>query len=124
MSNHDTNADRERVTNALSWSLRDLTSNLIRITRGAGKSHEIGNQLVSVIRVMNEYKSIFGYWPASHEIDRMLRLAPTQQHYSIIRGALQVTASTLVDQNTQRFAGESEMHEGIERIVRAALKEG
>lgn len=121
--------DRERAKRDIEWPLRDLAANIIRVVRGAGKSYDIANQCALVIKAFHQYREQVGCWPSSWEIDQALSIReetenPTyddaweREHArdSIIRGALQVTASRLVGQNTQEQRGRSEMMDGVREL--------
>jgi hypothetical protein len=44
IARHQAEIARDRAMNKASWALRELTANLLRVTRGAGKPYEIGRQ--------------------------------------------------------------------------------
>jgi hypothetical protein len=126
--------DRERSAAAVSWSLRDLAANLLRIIRGAGKPEGIVRQIDELVRVLVAHKDATGQWPPPHDLAAMLdidrpkdwtatlRDAHLQRHYAaeqIIRGALQQAASRLLGQMPQASSGEHEMYEGIRELERA-----
>jgi hypothetical protein len=121
---------RQRASDQVEWKLRELTANLLRITRGAGKPCEIMQQMVDLTEAMRRYQAATGLWPTD-EFVRALNVSydlETMQHWRdedrhreyakdhIIRGALQIVASRLVDQKTQEAAGRSEMHDGIRSL--------
>jgi hypothetical protein len=132
--NSQAQIDKERAAAQVSWPLRDLAANLLRIIRGAGKPEEIIRQIDELIRALVAYKDATGQSPPPHElasmldIDRLkdwtanLRDAHLQRHYAeeqIIRGALQQAASRLLNQAPQTSAGEQEMHVGIRELGKA-----
>ncbi|MDX9999602.1 MAG: hypothetical protein RBS50_16740 [Phenylobacterium sp.] len=109
---------------------RALTANLMRITRGAGRPTATIDQMVDLLKAMDEFQEIARYWPYD-ELAEALTLtgreelaltAPddyVEEFYakqSIVRGALQFAASDLVGQRTQQAAGEHEMYLGINQI--------
>jgi hypothetical protein len=119
---------REDALDNLNRRLRDLSANVLRNVRGAGKPWDIGKQCESVVEAMIQYREVFGLWPASEEISAALSIAPKEElldrlneenqrrcwtEYEIIRGALQVAASDLLGQNTHRSTGHNEMFDGI-----------
>jgi hypothetical protein len=59
---------RERLT----YPLRELTANLLRITRGAGKSYLLGNQLADCIQAFKDYIDAHGALPSEAEINEIL----------------------------------------------------
>ena len=115
------------ISDQLHWHLRDLAANLMRVARGAGKPYEIGKQCVAVIQTMQSYRDLIGFYPGSGELSEMLNLKQFDRDYGLrgsqlewglaeqkmVRGALQMAASTLVEQNTQYSAGNSELFEGL-----------
>ncbi len=122
--------DQAWAKEAVGWPLRELAANIIRVVRGAGKSYEIAGQCVSVIKAFQQYRDTVGQWPSSWEIDQALSISRErhgQQTYdeawqreqardTVIRGALQVSASRLVGQNTQEQRGRSEMMDGLREL--------
>ncbi|MBB6465585.1 hypothetical protein HNQ96_001443 [Aminobacter lissarensis] len=129
VENDQREIDHEQAKRDIEWPLRDLAANIIRVVRGAGKSYEIASQCVLVLKVFQQYRDRVGCWPSSWEIDEALSIRresenPTyddaweREHArdTIIRGALQVTASRLVGQNTQEQRGRSEMMDGVREL--------
>lgn len=122
--------DLHRVCDQLHWRLRDLAANMMRVARGAGKPYEIGKQCVSVIDAMQSYRNLAGFYPSSGELSEMLNLRQFERDHGLrgsesawymaeqkmVRGALQMAASTLLGQNTQHAAGSTELFEGFEVI--------
>lgn len=136
---NNTEADiaRDRATAAVSWKLRNLTANLLRVVRGAGKPHEIAEQAGELVLAVAAYQKAFGHWPPSWELSEMLSIDQPQEglarleghewsrahaEHTIVRGALQIAASRLIGQSTQERAGESEMLDGV-RSLEAAREE-
>ncbi len=132
--NSQAQIDKERAAAEVSWPLRDLAANLLRIIRGAGKPEEIIRQINELVRALAAYKDATGQWPPPHELASMLdidrpkdwtatlRDAYLQRHYAaeqIIRGALQQAASRLLGQTPQASSGEHEMYEGIRELEKA-----
>jgi hypothetical protein len=132
--NSEAQIDRERSAAAVSWSLRDLASNLLRIIRGAGKPEGIVRQIDELVRVLVAYKDATGQWPLPHELAAMLDIDRSESlqaalkdgelhrlyaQEQIISGALQQAASRLVGQTTQASAGAHEMHDGIRELEEA-----
>jgi hypothetical protein len=109
------------------WALREIAANLMRITRGAGKSWEVGRQARELVNMLVAHREACGHLPASDEITAALSI--DDRHWTeelgdaagemldvrdrIVRGCLQIAASELLGQNTQLAAGRSEMYEGI-----------
>ncbi|RWP32227.1 MAG: hypothetical protein EOR04_33105 [Mesorhizobium sp.] len=130
VENDQKTIDQAWAKEAVGWPLRELAANIIRVVRGAGKSYEIAGQCVSVIKAFQQYRDTVGQWPSSWEIDQALSISREmhgQQTYdeawqreqardTVIRGALQVSASRLVGQNTQEQRGRSEMMDGLREL--------
>lgn len=113
------------------YRLRDLTANLIRLARGGGKFEEVERQLQSALVAFGKYREVADEGVSPHIIDRALNLTPEIERRDfedsldlkrqkgtacMIRGALQISASHLVGQNTQGAKGVEEMFEG-QRII-------
>lgn len=129
--NSDTALAAERIRQALHWQLRELTANLMRICRGAGKPREVEEQIGSIAAMFAEHRRVVGGgWPPV-DVGAMLYLFGRRDHYeklsertltralaqnTIVRGSLQIAASELLDQRTQVTAGEYEMLNGL-RVI-------
>jgi hypothetical protein len=122
---------RQFSADRLSRAIRELTANLLRVMRGAGRSYAIGDQLQSIVRAFIEYQEKFGYLPAPFMFDEMLsidqseawrthlrgaELMRSHAEARIVRGALQVAASLLLRQLTHQRAGERELRDGIQDL--------
>lgn len=145
----NTEADlaRKRASAEVSWALRQLTANLLRIVRGAGAPGEIIGQIDWLLGTIMAFQNVVGLAPFS-EYPQMLDFVPHEEwrrhadrgqlalvraEERIVRGLLQIAASRLVGQTTQERAGESEMYaelrdlkdarEEIEREAAAARAE-
>jgi hypothetical protein len=126
--------ERDRLTENLKWALRELTANLLRVCRGAGKPYEIGSQANAVVEAIVTFRKATGSFPDSYGLTNMLRsphaleklldkgvdptnhedyLARTDAVQTIVRGALQIAASELLGQRTQVTRGEDELYQGI-----------
>jgi hypothetical protein len=114
----------------LRWRLVTLTANLLRVTRGAGRSWEIVTQCIETAHAYHAYVQAIGHLPPSFEIEQILNLKREFGDFSsdadidcgrsmLVAGALQFTASTLLGQRTQVAAGQREMFEGERLIVQA-----
>jgi hypothetical protein len=106
---------RQRVESAL----RELTGNLLRVARGAGRHEAIYNQALQFVIACKEYHEQVGYYP-DNELPAILNTAPDfdapelkHAEHKIVRGALQMTASRLLGQWTQERNGENEFRAGI-----------
>ena len=130
--NSETDLARRQAVERVRWALREMTANLLRVVRGAGKSHEIVNQTAELLQALASYRDVVGTFPPVDELDRFLRMGRDFDAYmqyeeqvrarisaeeSIVRGALQMAASQLIGQSTQEAAGRHEMYGGLNAIV-------
>jgi hypothetical protein len=129
---------RNQTREDLAWPLRQLTANLLRIVRGAGKPHYLAHQLEACLKVLSAYVEAHGTLPPAHELSEILD--PDKAFYdarpwikenrqnmeqapgeieredamrAIRRGALQVAASMLLNQTPQQAMGDHEVSNGI-----------
>lgn len=133
----NTEADRARklASGQVSWALRDMTANLLRVVRGAGKPNEIVNQTSELLKALVAYRDTVGHPPPPDELAEILSIERTQDWRSgvaasapvlaeaedrAVRGALQIAASRLIEQPRQEQSGAREMRVGI-RDIEAAL---
>lgn len=120
--------EQQQCRRRVEYAVRELTANLLRVARGAGKPHEVPAQALRLLEVCREFREL-GY-DASAAFREMLDTgpdfdAPDLQHatHTIIRGVLQITASRLLDQLTQQRNGETEFYNGISELERARAAE-
>lgn len=130
--NSEQDLARQRAERTARAAVRQLTANLIRVTRGAGKPHEIGRQAVALLEAMQAHWDAARFWPFDEmadalQMDERPKWPPNadpeevNRHYAeqmIVAGALQVVASRLVGQATQQRAGEAELHRGVREMER------
>ena len=128
---------------AIDFPLRKMAANILRIVRGAGKAEELLANLKQVIDSAVAYREAVGHWPPQTLIAKILRIndgterfenmakrgeisqeelnrlehnglfAQMRAEYRICRGALQIAASELIDQSTQKLTGQTEMYDGV-----------
>lgn len=117
---------RGREMPRISYKLRAMMANLLRVTRGAGKPEQILRDCKEFLDSVEELYDKSETYPNGKELKQMLSI---KKEYSfkisddekerehaeivIVRGALQISASRLLGQLTQERAGDSEMYEGI-----------
>jgi hypothetical protein len=125
----DPDQPRRDALAAVRRALRELTANLLRMIRGAGKPYLIVGQLDELTTALIAYSEKSGsMMPSDHDLKRAL----TPEEYDplfratygdleaerrdaiqqIVRGSLQLVASQMLGQSTQEAAGRSEMHAG------------
>jgi hypothetical protein len=132
---------KRKARDALVYPLRELAANLLRTIRGAGKPLELWRQMESYVSLMREYTDAHGCQPDDQFIHDILDCDIAENDYRpwieqnrtkedlrrskangtidrkdaerLIRNAsLQIIASTLVDQLTQRRTGEKILEKG------------
>jgi hypothetical protein len=59
--------------------LQVSAANMLRVIRGAGKPHELIQQLNEVVKAAIKFKDAFGDWPPSHVLGEMLAM-PDEVH--------------------------------------------
>jgi hypothetical protein len=133
---------REWVSSEFSSVLRELAANMLRVVRGAGKGSKLLTQMNAVIECAIRYRNLHDCWPSNDLIAGALRLEDEMEEilecgragmvgqnaidrwekemmmaeHTMYRGVLQIVASGLIGQSTQKCAGESEFHEGLRRL--------
>ncbi|WP_296597541.1 hypothetical protein [Phenylobacterium sp.] len=132
-SNTDAELAANRALEQVEGGLVELTANLIRVVRGAGRPGDIIEQVVGLTEALREYGDAAGHLPAGDELAGMIRLESREVvvghvsessaawHYAeqrMVRGALQMAASSLLGQLTQRAAGSQELFNGLFEIER------
>jgi hypothetical protein len=104
--------EQRRCRLRVEYALRQLTANLLRVTRGAGRPSEVPAQALSLLEPCQEFRQV------GHD-------APDFNHavHTIVRGALQMTASRLLGQLTQERTGENEFYDRIDDFQRERAAE-
>jgi hypothetical protein len=136
--NSEIEIPRNRVMGRVKRTLRELTANIMRVARGAGKPGLIERQAAAFVKALIKYDEITGLSAPPDDLAKVLYTeldaeliewstgGNTAQHYAeetVIRGSLQITASRLLNQHLLAQAGKNEMLAGIrdlERIRREA----
>ncbi|MFC4293561.1 hypothetical protein ACFO0A_00655 [Novosphingobium tardum] len=126
VENSDEDVEAQYALDDLTWNLRELTANLLRVTRGAGRPEVIGQQSASVVDGFQRYFDAKGHWPVGFDLAAVLDLNRTYSEEQlasrgdlqyaerdIVRAALQIAASDLLGQRTQATRGHSDMAEAI-----------
>ena len=117
--------DAERKRQDVEWALRRLTSNLLRIVRGAGKPYEVLDEVASLAEALAALGPRNGYAAGETVVGALdiWRDTPEAETLDIIvSGALQIAASRLAGQRTQETAGRRELQDGI-RYRQEAIEE-
>lgn len=124
--NDQSQVDQAAAMRHVERAMRELAANIIRVVRGAGKSHDIAVQCMDVINAVHRYREQVGVWPSSWDLDQALsirrELSPNDDNQSLdreaafetaMRGSLQMAASRLVGQLVQERRGENEMRDAL-----------
>lgn len=147
--NNDQEIAKRRAMAEVRWALIDLAANILRVTRGGGKSYELGTQAQRFIDGLDAYYKVVDTYPDSVLLDEALsfdldhefmqRISDESRRemyarHKMLRGALQVVASRLLAQRTQEAAGRGEFYDGFnelediraarQREYRAAMRQG
>src|SRR3546814_13366230 len=69
-SNSDAEIARNDALQGLRWRLRELAANLMRIARGAGQPHGVGEQVYAVLEGYRAYHAAAGYYPGNRSEER------------------------------------------------------
>jgi len=128
--NSETDLQRKRAESRLDQSLRELTANLLRVVRGAGRAYDVEDQIRKAADAFGAFREVAGYGVGAQEIDQMLSggLPPEitgpwsdarerqQATEMIVRGSLQMTAAELLGQHLQVAAGRQELGKGVQYL--------
>ncbi|MCK1661275.1 hypothetical protein [Bradyrhizobium sp. 151] len=130
-----------------SWAIRDCAANMLRIIRGAGKPYELMRQMQMALNTSAKFYEVHGYWPQEvivndlriedeaakwlrksqegaldqasvdrwHDDGTFERMAA---EHTMFCGALQLIASEMIGQSTQKAAGSREFHDGLREYQR------
>lgn len=119
---------RRRAAEDIIWPLRELACNLMRVARGAGKPQDVGKHAAAVVDSFEKYAAVSKLWPSPHEIATALTVDSSDDGLSdrpydeldqalttMMLGGLQMAASELLGQLSQKSAGRSQLFEGLQR---------
>lgn len=120
----------ERAVRAdVTWALRDLASNILRVAAGAGRPSSVTEHVIGALKAMQDYYDRTGRFPDAQIIADALdyeddppshssphaELAYAERH--VVQQSLRVAASLMVGQRTQATVATHGMYDGINRIV-------
>lgn len=137
---------REWAQQKLSWAVREVAANLLRIIRGAGKPDDLLVQMSRAIDAAVKFQELHNGVPqniiandlqirsededfyaglqsgriSQSNFDRWREDGTFEQmlaEHTILRGALQTIASELLGQRTQKSAGRREFRQGINDLI-------
>lgn len=117
---------RRNALAELEWKLPALAANLLRVCAGAGKPGEIGAQIAAVAAIWATLERL-GPLPDDAEFHRILDVERYPglegEHarwergiHNMVRGSLRMAAAQLLDQTSQRSAGEELLFRGLEVV--------
>lgn len=121
----DKRVRRERALASGRSAIRVLAANLMRISRGAGKPHEVIDQMNDFLEAYIEIIEVDEmFLPSGHIANWLHEFGCHQENggrmstvdSTMIAGALQMAASKLMGQSTQYAAGEHQLYGGINRV--------
>jgi len=139
---HEAELRTQEAEAKVKYALRRLAANIMRVTRGAGSSAELGHQMVACIEAMEAYRDVVGTWVPSWDLNQMLDPDKAQAEFrpwarqdevsmarweaegtldcedaerDVRRACLRIAASMLVNQLPQMNRGETDLSEAIER---------
>ena len=118
----------QAVTLALKFALVNLTANLIRIVRGSGKPDRLFDDIEGFIGAYKDYCIALVQVPDGAMLSALLQFNPDQNpdddrldevllENAICRDALQIVASSLVDQRVPREKALGELQHHLRRFV-------
>lgn len=122
-----------RAMTEVEGALVQLAANILRVARGAGRGREIGDDAAAFVAAMEKHREVAGVSPTAKLAPILRRWSEplarlrgddywqAQAELQMVRGALQVVASGLLEQRTQERAGQQELAVGMNTI--AGLRE-
>lgn len=130
--NSERDIQRRRLHREFVRTLRVLTANLLRMTRGAGKPEQFIPQLAALTQAMARYTIALDEMPSLDGVLQIdpgpeLELPPEEEAIKAARdqmigGALQIVASRLMGQKVNEQAGMVEMFVKGNDALEAALQ--
>ena len=132
--NSDEDLKRREIDAEFRWAIRELAANLMRITRGSGKPHEIGRQAQDMINIIDRYRLEVGHFPWARDLsshldiwtgwDEREKLGEVEFHCQteeerLLRAALQLVASRMLGQRLQESPAETELLLAIKSLGEA-----
>jgi hypothetical protein len=117
---------KQKAAAKLGWALKELTANLIRVVRGAGKPEMIFKHVDSFVEAFARFCDETGEPPDPMLLRESIalpapnrdddRLDETLSGQAIFRHSLETVASELLQQRTQRDAAMNKLHDTLRRI--------
>ena len=145
MQKNDHESERERKREyVLGWvriGLQQLAANLLRVVAGAGRPQDIVRHVRALAEFIESYEQAVGRAPGPHECLSCLRISYDERGIcqlndlereraeaveTILSGSLQIAASRLLGQETQKTLAGNKLYKGMrdmERVREQARKE-
>ena len=121
----------ERAARDIDAALREVVANILRVSRGAGATWKILEQLGDLVQALKAHSKLPGAMMFDFEgclrsiFPDGLTVTPegnrrewTYAEERMVSGAMQIVASRFLGQKTQEAAGHTEMFEGLITIER------
>jgi hypothetical protein len=119
---------KQTATLALKFALANLTANLIRIVQGAGKPDRLFDDIDGIVGAYNDYCIAVGHAPDGALLGSLLQFVLHENagddhldevflENAICRDALQIVASSLVDQRIHREKALGELQRHLRKFV-------
>jgi len=126
--------DPEIIENDFVIALRELTANLLRVVRGAGRPNQIGRQAVELIAQFKLFYKAHGHYPMSARYSDYLGLFSSSEKVAslsaidkdrvvaeqrLIKASLQIVASDLIHQRVQKSVAENDFYQAFNEMSKA-----
>jgi len=130
VENDPAEVKRRREFHNLRFFLIKLAANMLRVSRGAGRPSDVGEQCLAVLQSFEKYREEVGQYPLPQDIADALNFRKSRESngypeyesertsaiQEIIAGSLQYVASEYLNQHPQIATGENQLLEGIRRL--------
>lgn len=120
------------VTEGVDRTLRDLTVNIMRVSRGAGNAPEMARQVIECAVMLQRYRREKGHWPPAWALEKAIYFDPKgmerqrdltgydlQMRVAVdemVKGGLRVAAARINRDHSQEHSGESDLVKGARRL--------
>lgn len=126
--------DPKIIEGQYSSAVRELSGNLLRVIRGAGQPEKIGTQAAKLVELFDLFFKAHGHYPFSGQYAEYLSAFPSSAvvfsmseqdqaralaEHKIIRASLQIVASGLLGQPTQKSIAQSDFLQGLNDMIKA-----
>lgn len=136
----DADLAKDRAFTEVKFALRNHAANLLRVLSGSGRPISLMNDSNRLAKALANYAIITGHAVPDHQIRDMVSYRTCLKEYrpwvndtdrrkvdvniedakmQVVKGALRIVSSYLLDQMTQQSAAEQLMDDGIKRRAEA-----